>query len=80
MPFVCEPIEIEVSLFWARFSEADDSDLVMAVCVDERYNTEVTHCVGICNDSIFPLAMDKQIKAINRLKNFDSMNKIKSVL
>jgi len=33
--------------------------------MDERYNTEVIHCVGIRDDAIFSLQMDKQIEAIN---------------
>ena len=69
-------MEVEVSLFLARFSEADDSDLVIAVCMDERYNTEATDCIGIRDDAIFSLVMDKQIEAINRLKNLYSVNKI----
>jgi len=48
----------------------------MAVCIDERYNTEITHCVGIRDDSIFPLEVDKRIEAINRLKDLNSVNKI----
>jgi hypothetical protein len=48
--------------------------------MDERYNTEITHGVGIRDDSIFSLEMDERIEAINRLKDLNGMNKIKPVL
>ena len=76
MPFIFEPIEVETSFFLVRFSETDDSDLVMAIGVDEGYNTEVTHGIGIRDDAIFSLEMDEQIEAINRLKNLNGVNKI----
>jgi hypothetical protein len=33
-PFACKPLVVESRFFLTGFSETDDPDLVMAVCVD----------------------------------------------